>query len=207
MDTVEGVEASQSTRASDPYEAEESAQAAFSDPSPADAPMADSPLDEARREAAVEAIAEPQDRHDKHRQDEPRHERGYESEQERQYESQHERMPEPPQPREERRDFQPAKPASVTEAIDEVNRVIADLKAVLNTMEEVLETLELAEVQKNADEREIQSLRNALRTMDRRGPEVREMRSGEPEQQPIPYQPQGRPQQQQRHDRRRHGRR
>jgi hypothetical protein len=150
-------------------------------------------------------MAEPQDRHDKHR-EEPREERGYESEPEPQYESQHEPLPELSQPpREERRDFQPAAPASVTQAIDEVNRVIADLKAVLNTMEEVLETLELAEVQKNADEREIQSLRNALRTMDRRGPEVREFRS-EPQQQPIPYQPQARPQQQ-RHDRRRHGRR
>jgi hypothetical protein len=73
----------------------------------------------------------------------------------------------------ERRDFKPASPAAVTEAIDEVNIIITSLKQVLDTMEEILETLELAEVQKTADEREIQSLRNALRNIDRRIPEPR----------------------------------
>lgn len=69
----------------------------------------------------------------------------------------------------ERRDFRPASPAAVAEAIAEVNQIIASLKQVLDQMEEVLETLELAEVQKSADEREIQSLRNALRQFERRG--------------------------------------
>jgi hypothetical protein len=73
---------------------------------------------------------------------------------------------------------------------------------VLDQMEEVLETLELAEIQKNADEREIQSLRQMLRQMDRRVPEPR---GAEPQAQPTPYQPQQRPQH--RHDRHRRGRR
>lgn len=76
-------------------------------------------------------------------------------------------------PRPERRDFQPASPAAVTEAIEAVSRVITSLQQSLATMEEILETLELAEVQKTGDEREIQSLRNALRQFDRSGPEPR----------------------------------
>ena len=80
----------------------------------------------------------------------------------------------PPRPaRPERRDFQPASPAAVSEAIEEVSRVITSLQQSLATMEEILETLELAEVQKTGDEREIQSLRNALRQFDRPGPEAR----------------------------------
>jgi len=76
--------------------------------------------------------------------------------------------------RHERRDFKPAEPAAVTEAIEEVNVIIISLKQVLDQMEEILETLELAEVQKTADEREIQSLRNALRQFDRRAYTVRQ---------------------------------
>lgn len=85
-------------------------------------------------------------------------------------------VPAPPPPRAPlpvRRDFQPASPAAVTEAIDEVNRVIDSLREALDTMEEILETLELAESQKTADEREIQSLRSALRQFERRGGEPR----------------------------------
>ena len=72
-----------------------------------------------------------------------------------------------------RRALNPASPAAVTEAIEEVSRVITSLQQSLATMEEILETLELAEVQKTGDEREIQALRNALREFDRRGPEPR----------------------------------
>jgi hypothetical protein len=78
----------------------------------------------------------------------------------------------------------------VTEAIEEVSRIITSLRQVLDTMEEILETLELAEIQKTADEREIRSLREALRQFDRRAPEPRRERPEE----------QGR-------DSRRHGRR
>ena len=52
-------------------------------------------------------------------------------------------------------------------AIEQVTEVIEELKHVLNVMEEVLETLELAERQKIADEREIESLQRALRQVHR----------------------------------------
>ncbi len=48
-----------------------------------------------------------------------------------------------------------------------VNQIITTLQQTLNEMEEVLETLELAERQKDADEREIESLRHALRHLHR----------------------------------------
>jgi len=88
-----------------------------------------------------------------------------------------------------RRDFRPASPAAVTEAIDEVNRSIASLREVLERMEEVLETLELAEIQKTADEREIRSLQDALRQMDRRGGEQGREGSGS---EPARREPRGR---------------
>ena len=148
--------------------------------------MADSPIEEARREAADESVVEA------HR-DEEFHSVEPESESE----------PAPAPARPERRDFRPASPAAVTEAIDEVNRIIVSLKQVLDQMEEVLETLELAEVQKNADEREIQSLTQALRQMDRRSFEPRNVEAPD---QPAPYQSQSsRPPH--RHDRGRRGRR
>jgi prefoldin subunit 5 len=51
----------------------------------------------------------------------------------------------------------------VQQAIEEVNRIIETLRASLEDMELVLETLELAERQKNADEQEIETLRRGLR--------------------------------------------
>jgi hypothetical protein len=82
--------------------------------------------------------------------------------------------PELPPERQPRRDFRPAPPAAIAEAIEEVTQIMASLKQVLEQMEEVLETLELAEVQKTADEREIQSLRHGLRQLDRRGPVLKQ---------------------------------
>jgi hypothetical protein len=114
-------------------------------------PIADSPIEEARHEAADETLGEEseagelQERYEPERREPPRHAPA------------------------ERRDFRPAPPAAIADAIAEVNHIIASLKQVLDEMEEVLETLELAEVQKSADEREIQSLRNALRQFERRG--------------------------------------
>jgi len=57
----------------------------------------------------------------------------------------------------------PASQASIEKAIEEVNAVIDTLRTALDDMEEVLEMLEVFERQKNVDEREIESLRRALR--------------------------------------------
>lgn len=56
---------------------------------------------------------------------------------------------------------------AVQEAIEEVNRIIQTLRGTLDDMEEVLETLELAERQKIADEQEIDNLRRSLRHLQR----------------------------------------
>ena len=56
---------------------------------------------------------------------------------------------------------------AIQKAIEEVNHIIAALRTTLDEMEEVLETLELAERQKDADEQEIESLRRALRSLHR----------------------------------------
>ena len=56
---------------------------------------------------------------------------------------------------------------AVQEAIEEVTRIIATLRATLEDMDEVLETLELAERQKIADEQEIETLRRGLRQLQR----------------------------------------
>lgn len=61
----------------------------------------------------------------------------------------------------------PRAPARVSDAIEQVTRVIEELKLVLNEMEEVLETLELAERQKIDDEREIEALTRSLRQLHR----------------------------------------
>jgi len=65
------------------------------------------------------------------------------------------------------REHKPASAMSVQQAIEEVNQVIDSLRESLDDMEEVLETLELAERQKSADEHEIESLRRALRQLQR----------------------------------------
>ena len=57
--------------------------------------------------------------------------------------------------------------SSVQKAIDEVNSVVDTLRGALDDMEEVLEMLEMFERQQNVDEREIESLRRALRQMNR----------------------------------------
>ena len=81
----------------------------------------------------------------------------------------------PPAPETERRSTSeppsgsapvPAAPA-IRQAIEEILRINKDLEWVLLEMEKALETLEEAEVQKYADEREIESLRNAVRQIGR----------------------------------------
>jgi predicted RNase H-like nuclease (RuvC/YqgF family) len=66
-------------------------------------------------------------------------------------------------------DTEPITP-SITTAIEQVNKIIDELKHSLDEMEEVLETLELAERQKIDDEREIESLQRALRQLHRPAP-------------------------------------
>ena len=58
---------------------------------------------------------------------------------------------------------------AVQQAIEEVNHIIETLRATLDDMEAVLETLELAERQKTADEQEIETLRRGLRRLHRPG--------------------------------------
>jgi predicted RNase H-like nuclease (RuvC/YqgF family) len=62
---------------------------------------------------------------------------------------------------------QPASVASIEKAIEEVSAVVESLRTSLEEMEEVLELLEVFERQKTADEREIESLRRAVRQMHR----------------------------------------
>ena len=57
------------------------------------------------------------------------------------------------------------KTPAITDAIAQVNGIIEELKHALDEMEEVLETLELAERQKIDDEREMQNLQRALRQL------------------------------------------
>ena len=60
----------------------------------------------------------------------------------------------------------PAKFAeTIQEALEQTNEIIVTLRAALDDMEEVLETVELAERQKIDDEREIESLQRALRQL------------------------------------------
>ena len=69
----------------------------------------------------------------------------------------------PPPPQEPQR----RGPMAVSEAIEEVNQIIETLRATLDDMDTVLETLELAERQKLADEHEIETLRRGLRQLHR----------------------------------------
>jgi hypothetical protein len=61
----------------------------------------------------------------------------------------------------------PGSQPSVQKAIEEVSGIVEALRGTLDAMEEMLEMLELFERQQNADEREIESLRRALRQMQR----------------------------------------
>ena len=66
-------------------------------------------------------------------------------------------------------DREPHAPAvtGVQKAIEEVSHIIATLRSTLEDMEEVLETVELAERQQTADEQEIETLRRSLRQLHR----------------------------------------
>ncbi|MGH7992511.1 MAG: hypothetical protein ACREDQ_03270 [Limisphaerales bacterium] len=55
--------------------------------------------------------------------------------------------------------------SAISRAVDEVRQIVESLEQALEQMEEVQELVELADRQKSADEREIESLRRALRRM------------------------------------------
>jgi predicted RNase H-like nuclease (RuvC/YqgF family) len=57
--------------------------------------------------------------------------------------------------------------SGISKAIDQITEIIEHLKRTVDQMEEVLELVELAERQKMADEREIDSLRRQLNRMHR----------------------------------------
>jgi uncharacterized protein YjiS (DUF1127 family) len=57
--------------------------------------------------------------------------------------------------------------SAISQAVNEVMQIIDALKHAVEQMEEVLELVELAERQKLADEQEIESLRRALRQLQR----------------------------------------
>lgn len=59
----------------------------------------------------------------------------------------------------------PEPPATLLEGIEQVNKVIESLRESLEEMEELLELLETLERQTGADQREIDSLRRALRQL------------------------------------------
>jgi hypothetical protein len=82
-------------------------------------------------------------------------------------------MPRPPV---QRQQFE--KPVSpVAKAADDVRQIVESLEHTLEHMEEVLRLVELAEDQKLGDEREIESLRRALRRVQvPRGEPMRERR-------------------------------
>lgn len=57
--------------------------------------------------------------------------------------------------------------SAISLAISEVTSIVQALQRAVEQMEEVLELVELAERQKLADEREVESLRRALRQLHR----------------------------------------
>lgn len=66
--------------------------------------------------------------------------------------------------------------SAIHQAIDEVMEIVEALKRAVDQMEEVLELVEVAERQKLADEREIESLRRALRQIHDRPRDSRDER-------------------------------
>jgi hypothetical protein len=66
--------------------------------------------------------------------------------------------------------------SALQKALEEVNQIVVTLRGALDDMEEVFETLEVAERQKNVDEEEIETLRRALRGLKRPREEAHEKR-------------------------------
>jgi len=75
--------------------------------------------------------------------------------------------------------------SAISQAVAEATEIVESLRQTLVQMEEVLELIEVAERQKLGDEREIESLRRALRQLHSRGRPERHERH-EREDQPPP---------------------
>jgi len=69
---------------------------------------------------------------------------------------------------------QPSRKSPIEEAIEHAERIVGTLKATLEEMEDVLELLEIAQVQKSGDEREITELRRTLQRLQHHEPDDRE---------------------------------
>jgi len=78
---------------------------------------------------------------------------------------------------------------AIRQAIEEIYKINKDLEWVLLEMEKAVETLEEAEVQKYADEREIESLKNAMRQLNRTRETIQRVHQGGPQR----HDPRGRP--------------
>jgi hypothetical protein len=72
-----------------------------------------------------------------------------------------------PQPQAPRVPQKPASPQSVEQAVRHTERIIDSLKRSLDMMEEVLDSLEIARLRGEAEEREIQELTRALQRLQR----------------------------------------
>jgi hypothetical protein len=107
------------------------------------------------------------------------------------------RPPQQPSQRYEPRPVaQPAPPPSIAKAIEEVKGIIEELTEALDDMEQVLRILEDAEVQKNADEREIETLRRQLKLLHRReGGQPRNQPPGANQGQSVPRREEQEPEQ------------
>jgi hypothetical protein len=71
--------------------------------------------------------------------------------------------PEPPRPKTPPPVFKRADVSAINQAVEEARHIVESLEGTLEQMEEVLRLVEQAEHQKSADERELESLRRAMR--------------------------------------------
>jgi hypothetical protein len=62
-------------------------------------------------------------------------------------------------------DFRPATKRSIDGAIEDALHAIESVRTALNDLEEIVELLEEVETQQRADEREIEKLRNTIRSL------------------------------------------
>jgi hypothetical protein len=80
---------------------------------------------------------------------------------------------------------------AIRQAIEQIQKINKDLEWVLLEMEKAVETLEEAEVQKYADERELESLRQAMQQLNRTRESVQRVhQGGGPRPEPRPRHPQ-----------------
>ena len=111
----------------------------------------------------------------------------------REFDNENTERPEPSKPHLQRSEDKPQSPrvpikpatpeqisSAIGQAIEEVYRITEVLKHVLEDLDELLETLELAERQKLEDERELDNLRRALRQLTQRPQQQQSPRQQQP---------------------------